>query len=57
MRISISPRESHPTKPKDNIMPANAASWYMAKCRYYFENIFSCLMNYPKRRAIEGSST
>ena len=46
----------------NNIMPANAASWYMAKRRYYFENppylqlITVVLKNYPKKFAIKGSS-
>ena len=43
-------------------MPANAAAWFMAKRKYYLENVYeyqllpTLLSRYPKKFAIKGSS-
>lgn len=39
----------------NNIMPANAAAWYMAKRRFYTENqlLLMLLRNYPKKFALD----
>ena len=45
-----------------NVMPANAAAWYMAKRKYYLGNAFDyqllpfLLRNYPKKFAISGNT-
>ena len=47
--------------PPNNVMPANAGSWYLAKRRYYADNpsylqlLHFVLGNYPKKFAIKGS--
>jgi len=45
----------------NNIMPANAAAWYMAKRRFYMGNVYEyqllpfLLKNYPKKFAVKGN--
>ncbi len=45
----------------NNIMPANAAAWYMAKRRFYMGNTYEyqllpfLLKNYPKKFAVKGN--
>jgi hypothetical protein len=46
----------------NNVMPANAASWYMAKRRFYMDNpsnlqlLTYVLKNYPKKFQIKGNT-
>ncbi len=45
----------------NNVMPANAAAWYMAKRRFYMTNTYEhqllpfLLKNYPKKFAVKGN--